>query len=120
MERMQDRNVLLAATLAVGVSIVLFFEWHTDEPLVVLPVLLLVSFVSAWIVAPRFIAVGLCLGSAIIIAHAISSATGFVVPRYQKQAPALGDWIVMSLLIIPSLLAAFGGSRVGAIGQPKV
>lgn len=115
MERLRDNSVIFVATLLIGLSIVLFFEWHTDEPLVVLPVLLLVSFASGWIAPTRVLAIGLCLGLAISIAHALSSATGLMIPRYQKQIPSVGDWVTMTALIIPSMLAAFGGSRLAKI-----
>lgn len=111
MNRLQDNSAVVGATLAFGLAILLFFEWHTDEPLVVLPVLLLISFVAGWIAPTRAILVGLSLGAAILIAHALTTATGMMIPRYQKQPPSTGDWVAMTLLVIPAMLAAFGGSR---------
>jgi hypothetical protein len=92
MARIQEL-ALFAATIFIAVSIILFFEWHTDEPLVVLPVMLLVTCVASAIMPTRYILVGLITGWAILCAHALS----------------------MSLLVVPSLLAAYAGSRVGRL-----
>ena len=93
MNGLQDNSAIVGVTLAIGIAILLFFEWRTDEPLVVLPVLLLIAFVSGWIVPTRAILVGLSLGVAILIAHALTTATGTMIPRYQKQPPSMGDWV---------------------------
>ena len=104
----------MIAGIAVGLSVLLFFEWHTDEPLVVLPVLLLLSFAGGWIASPRFIPVGLAFGWEILVAHALSNATGLMVPQYQIAPPSAGDWMAMTLLVLPALGAAFAGSRASA------
>ena len=117
MDARRENGLLLAATLAVGVIITLFFEWHTDEPLVVLPVLMFVSFAAGWIVPTRFIAIGLCLGLAIPVAHALSSATGLMIPQYQKQAPSTADWVTMAFLMIPAIASAFAGSRIALVAH---
>lgn len=107
-----EQDGLFCATIAIALSILLFFEWHTDEPLVVLPVLLLVSFVAGLIMPRRHLVSALIIGWAIVCAHALTTATGVMLPRYQKHAPLPGDWLAMSLLVLPSLLAAFIGSRL--------
>jgi len=113
MERTGGNNSARAVGLiAAGLTVVLFFEWHTDEPTVVLPVLLLMSFVAGLAAPRRFVIVGLALGLGIFIAHALSTATGAMVPHYQKQPPATGDWMAMALLLFPATLAAFAGSRL--------
>ena len=114
MERVQPNWAALTAVIAVGLPILLFFEWHTDEVLVVLPVMLALSFAGGWITPRRFLAVGLAFGWAILAAHALSSATGLMAPSYQKQAPSAGDWTAMALLVLPALGAAFAGSRAAA------
>jgi hypothetical protein len=114
MARLQEL-ALFGATICIAVSITLFFEWHTDEPLVVLPALLLVTSVAGAVMPRRFLLVGLISGWAILSAHALSTASGLMIPRYQKHAPILGDWIAMSLLVVPALLAAYAGSRVGRL-----
>ena len=112
MELVEHEHAATTAAIAAGLTILLFFEWHTDEPLVVLPVLLLVSFAGGWIAPRRFVVVGLALGWAILAAHALSNATGLRVPQYQKAPPSRGDWMAMTLLVLPALAAAFGGSRL--------
>jgi hypothetical protein len=114
MRRLQD-NFLPTAGLATAVAILLFFEWHTDEPLVVLPVLLLISFVAGGAAPRSFVLSGLILGFAILVAHAASSATGVMIPRYQKEPPSTSDWAVMALLVLPSLGAAFAGSSASRL-----
>jgi hypothetical protein len=100
------------ALVAAGLCVLLFFEWHTDEPLVVLPVLLVLSFAAGWIVPRSFVPFGLTFGWAIPAAHALSNATGMMVPRYQKEPPTTGDWIAMSMLVLPAIGAAFAGARL--------
>lgn len=111
------------ATLALGLTTLLFFEWHTDEPAVVLPVLLVVAFLAGMAVPSRFLLLGLTLGWAIAVAHALSAATGAFTPFYQKQPPSTADWVAMALLAAPAVAAAFAGSRLVAplrtlIGRP--
>jgi hypothetical protein len=108
------QSLVLAAAIATAVPSILFFEWHTDEPTVVLPVLVVVSFVAGLMVPPRFLLIGLCLGWSILVAHLLSALTGMLVPRYQTAAPSMGDWAVMTMLVVPALGAAFGGSRAAA------
>ena len=103
------------APVAAGLCVLLFFEWHTDEPLVVLPVLLALSFAGGWIAPRRFVLSGLTFGLAILVAHALSDATGTMVPRYQKQPPTTGDWIAMSMLVLPAIGAAFAGARLSRL-----
>ena len=112
MDRTPPNRAVLPAVIAVGLAVLLFFEWHTDEVLVVLPVLLLLSFAGGWIAPRRFVVVGLAFGWAILAAHALSNATGLMVPQYQRSSPSAGDWAAMALLVLPALAAAFGGSRL--------
>ena len=106
-----------SATLVTGIAVVLFFEWHTDEPLVVLPVLL-VTCLAAGLAAPRsWLASGTLIGWAILAAHAVSNATGLWIPRYQQRPPSAGDWIAMSLLVLPAVGCAYAGSRLRS--QPR-
>ena len=119
MERLHDNLLAQLAAVAAGCCVVLFFEWHTDEPLVVLPVLLLASFVAGWAAPQRIVLAGLTIGLCILVAHALSSATGLMIPRYQKQPPSLGDWVTMALLILPSIAFAYAGSRVAVLAQQK-
>lgn len=101
-----------AASMTIGVVVVLFFEWHTDEPLVVLPVLLIAAFATG-LAAPRWFALsGAVLGWSILAAHLLSNTTGILIPRYQHQPPMAQDWIAMALLVVPAVAAAFAGSRV--------
>ncbi len=115
MRRFEETGLAQFAIIGAGLSIVLFFEWHTDEPLVVLPVLLFVSFIGGWMAPRRFGLIGMTLGCAIFVAHALSTAAGVGIPRYQHQEPSMGDWITMSLLVLPALAAAFGGSKMSAV-----
>ena len=115
MQLFQGSKLALVAGLAAGLWILLFFEWHTDEPLVVLPVLLFIAFIGGWVAPRSFVITGVSLGCAIFVAHALSSATGMMIPRYQKVPPSTGDWIAMALLVLPSLAAAFGGSMLGRL-----
>jgi hypothetical protein len=108
------KTSLAFAALAIGLSIILFFEWHTDEPGVVLLVLVAVSLVAGLAVPARFLLFGLCLGWAILAAHLLSTLTGMMIPRYQLQAPSVADWTVMTLLAIPALLATLAGARASA------
>lgn len=111
MTRLDSRGGL-AVILAIAIAVLIFIEWHTDEPLVVLPVLL-IACLTGGVLAPRFwIASGLMLGWAILAAHAASEATGLFIPQYEHQPPARGDWIAMSLLVLPGVCSAFAGSRV--------
>ncbi|HEX2762301.1 MAG TPA: hypothetical protein VHM92_00455 [Allosphingosinicella sp.] len=118
MRRIQEAPAMLAA-LGLSVSVLLFAEWHTDEPPVVLGVLLVVSFLSGLAVPARFLPLGVCLGFAIVVAHAFSTAARLMIPRYQTQAPSVGDRIVMTLLVVPSVVAAYVGSRAGASMRPS-
>jgi hypothetical protein len=115
MHRCQSHNGAFAATLVFGVAIVLFFEWHTDEPLVVLPVLLLACLIGGWAAPSRQVAVGVTLGASILCAHALSVATGTMAPAYQKQPPLPEDWLAMCLLVLPSMAAAWLGSRAAKL-----
>ena len=106
-----QNDLAALAALAVGLSTILFFEWHTDEPSFVLAVLVAVSLAAGFAAPRHFLPVGLCLGWAILIAHLLSTETGLMIPRYQTSAPTIADWIVMTGLAIPALLATFAGSR---------
>ena len=115
MRHLHHNSAAAVAAVAIGLTVILFFEWHTDEPMVVLPILLLASFGAGWIAPKNYIIVGLCLGFSILAAHALSNETGLMVPRYQKQPPSVGDWVAMALLVIPALFASFGGSRASQV-----
>lgn len=117
MDVRRENGFMFAAALAGGLIVVLFFEWHTDEPLVVLPILLLVSFATGLIAPSRFLLSGLCLGIAIPLAHALSSATGMMIPQYQQHAPSTGDWVTMAFLVIPAVASAFAGSRIALVAH---
>jgi hypothetical protein len=109
--------IRLAGILAIGLIVILFFEWHTDEPLVVLPILLLTCFVAG-LAAPRhFLITGTIFGWCILAAHALSNATGLLIPRYQHGPPTGGDWAAMALLVLPSVAASFAGARSRTIAQ---
>lgn len=102
----------LAAVLAIGLVVLLFFEWHTDEPLVVLPILLTACFAGG-LLAPRFwLCAGIVLGWAILVAHALSNSTGVLIPLYQHRPATSGDYIAMTLLVLPAVASALAGSRV--------
>jgi hypothetical protein len=100
-----------------GIAILIFVEWHTDEPLVVLPVLLLVSFVAGLAMPRRFVLAGIALGWSILLAHALSDATALFVPRYQHQAPATADWVAMALLVLPAIALSLAGARSRSLVQ---
>jgi hypothetical protein len=114
MARLHDA-AMVCSTIFIALSVILFFEWHTDEPLIVLPVLLLVACGAGAILPKRFLMVGLVTGLAIVCAHALSGVSGLMVPRYQQHKPLPGDWLAMTLLLLPSVAAAFVGSRLARI-----
>jgi hypothetical protein len=74
----------------------------------------MVSFVAGMVAPARFLLLGVCFGWAILAAHALSTETGMMIPRYQTHAPSAGDWATMTMLVIPTLVAAFVGSRAAA------
>lgn len=114
MQRFRDIPAATPGTLMAAIVVVLFFEWHTDEPLVVLPVLIGAAFVAGYVVPRAWLIVGIVLGVAILIAHMFTSHSGLFIPRYQKQAPSSGDYIAMALLVLPTLTSTWVGSRVSA------
>jgi hypothetical protein len=98
--------------LAGALTILLWCEWHTDESGFMFALLILIAALMGAL-APRLAAVsGALLGLAIPAAHLLSLESGMLVPRYQIADPAFGDWIVMTALAIPSIIAALTGAAM--------
>jgi hypothetical protein len=109
MARTAPGFVLYALLLVLGAAALLFFEWHTDEVMVVLAVLLLVAALLGLVRPGAPLATGLVIGLAIPLAHLASTMSGRFAPAYQTAAPSGADALVMAALVIPAVAAAYFG-----------
>jgi hypothetical protein len=110
MARIAPMLLLYAPLLVLGVAVVLFFEWHTDEVTVVFAVLLLVAAVLGFVRPGAALATGLVIGLAIPLAHLASAMSGRFAPAYQTAPPSSTDALVMAALVIPAAAAAYFGA----------
>jgi hypothetical protein len=104
-----NRGVYLAA-LALGLAVLIYAEWHTDEVTVILALLLALSAGLGFLRPARALGTGFALGLAILVAHAGSFLTGLYSPAYQGFPPSGTDWLVMACLVLPALAAAYAGA----------
>ena len=101
-----SRNLHIA-WLAIAAAGLLYLEWHTDEVLVVLGVLLVLAAALGLARPGAALAAGIVLGAAIPLAHLASEASGRYPPAYQVAPPSAVDWAVMAFLVVPALAAAY-------------
>ena len=86
------------ALVAAAVALALFVEWHTDEVTVVLALMSVMAVGLGALRPDRPLIAGAILGYSIIIAHAVTEATGTIRPSYLHSTVATGDWIAMAVL----------------------
>jgi len=91
------RMVLWLAALAASVAVALYVEWHTDEVTVVLAVLLLCAALLGAAKPPLAPVAGAVIGFSILVAHALSEATGTLRPHYMHSPVKGGDWAAMAI-----------------------
>jgi hypothetical protein len=101
---------LYVALLALAAAILLYAEWHTDEVMVVLALLLVLAAALGLARPGAALATGMVLGAAIPLAHLASEVSGRYPPGYQVAPPSPVDWAVMAFLVVPALLAAYAGA----------
>lgn len=104
-----NKGVHLVA-LALGLAALVYAEWHTDEVIVVLALLLALSAALGFLRPTAALVTGLVLGLAILVAHAGSFLTGLYSPAYQGFPPSGTDWLAMAGLVLPALAAAYAGA----------
>lgn len=111
------------ALLFLGVAIVAFFEWRTDEDTLTM-LALLVSSLALGAYRPRqFIVSGIILGSSITLISLFSLLTGLH-PIYdagsQGHSRGFFDAATMLVLIVPALAASFLGRLIsGKVGKGR-
>jgi hypothetical protein len=98
------------ALLALAGAILLYVEWHTDEVMVVLALLVVLAAALGLARPGAALATGIVLGAAIPLAHLASTLSGLYPPAYQVAPPSSVDWAVMAALVLPALAAAYAGA----------
>jgi hypothetical protein len=104
-----------ALALVVGMALLIYVEWHTDEVTVVLALLLLLAAGLGAMRPRRFWLAGALIGWAVPAAHLLSEAAGRWRPSYMTVPPSLGDVLTLLVLIVPGVLAAGIGALVSRI-----
>lgn len=101
--------------LLIGCCLVAISEWRTDEDIITMTTLLLVSSVLGFFRPKLFILSAICVGSVVAMVSLFSLLTGYQ-PVYQAGADqiggSLGDAASMLVLIGASLPAAWLGGLV--------
>jgi hypothetical protein len=110
-------KALHLALLAFAAAALLYVEWHTDEVMVVLALLLALAAALGRARPGAALATGIVLGAAIPLAHLASEASGRYPPGYQAAPPSPVDWAVMALLVVPALAAAYAGAWARRAGK---
>lgn len=86
--------MLVASSVAAAV----YVEWHTDEPTVVLAVLIVLAAMLG-AAKPRLAVLGGgVVGFSVLAAHGLTEAIGEFRPRYMHEAPRPGDWAAMAIV----------------------
>ncbi|MEA3045004.1 MAG: hypothetical protein QOH47_2842 [Sphingomonadales bacterium] len=101
---------LYVALLALAAAILLYAEWHTDEVMVVLALLVVLAAALGLARPAAALATGIVLGAAIPLAHLASALSGLYPPPYQVAPPSPADWAVMAFLLVPALAAAYAAA----------
>lgn len=101
-----------------GLVFILFFEWHTDEDLVTLAMLLTIAGVLGLARPNRFIVSGVLLGLSLSFAHALTLLFPGLRPGYEAAPLSAGVTASLAVLIVPSLIAAAIGARVARHLRP--
>lgn len=105
-------KALYPLLLALGAAATLYLEWHTDEATVVLAFLLIVAAALGFVLPRAALVTGLVIGLVIPLGHLGGSLGWYSVPAYQGTPPATADWLVMAILVLPAIAAAYAGGWV--------
>lgn len=103
-------RLLHALLVVLGGALILYVEWHTDEVMVTLAVLLLVA-IGLGAARPRAaIYSGIAIGLVLSLAYLVVTLSGRFQPLYQVAPPSLTDVAILSALVLPAIAAAMIGA----------
>lgn len=105
------RALLLHGLLVLlGGALVLVVEWHTDEVMVTLAVLLLVAAGLGAARPGAAVYSGIAIGLVLSLAYLVVTLSGRFQPLYQVAPPSLIDVAILSALVLPAIAAALTGA----------
>jgi hypothetical protein len=116
-QRLAPRPWLYLFALAVGIALVGFFEWRTDEATVTLSVILLASLILGALKARAFWLTGVLIGATVYAVDLFARLSGLH-PIYEHAARTPADPTTL-VLMVPALIAAAVGAGLSALVRPK-
>ncbi len=108
--------MVYVGTLLISLLFSASLEWHTNEDLVIMVVLVFAGAFIGWLCPRLFFLSGLLVGLVVPVLNMLSLTTG-VHPSYEGEFEATGHGIIrvlsLSVLVIPAVMASFAGRSVG-------
>jgi hypothetical protein len=113
--RANESSIIYAAAALLLAATLVVVDWNTANDSVTLGVLVLLSATLGFLRPDRALLSTCTVGSSLLAAHTFANFTGWLLPFYQCKPLAPDDFLVLTLLALPTLAGVKAGARLRAI-----